>query len=388
MRNVWIQTAASAVAAVVLSAGAMATEPTNVAADQQPGSVLVFPKFTQGSLVVNEGTPAQYTAARSVFEVNAICPVGGLNPECGPDTTIFVHFRWVCPPRNDANGNPIGNICSETDFIESITEGAGHADTITFNPSGIVNPPGTDVNGNTSVAIVNCPNGYLIAYVVDSTDRPIKFDGLMGNAHLRGAGGTDFGLQSYRAIAIQADPNAALGAVLDTATGLHFDGLPGHYQMVTGQLQGPVGFDRQTNPPFTANALVLMTLDVNLGLANNPTFLPMQFFTHEGPEARLSTETSFICWEQVTFTTNPLDMLTPNLTAELFGSDFFTGPSQSYGLLVTGQAIDAVTLTPRTLLGFVIEREFPSLGTSAVRSVIDSLGNNSRGVPTTFKFQQ
>ena len=56
-----------------------------------------------------------------------------------------------------------------------------------------------------------CPRGYLIGWVVNTSDRPIKFDGLIGDAVLRVSGGA---LASYNAIPIQADPALANGALI------------------------------------------------------------------------------------------------------------------------------------------------------------------------------
>src|SRR5437667_166011 len=72
-----------------------------------------------------------------------------------------------------------------------------------------------------------CKNGYLVAWVVDNLDRPIKFDGLIGDVVLRGpdnaaasasvqgpvAGvGHSTAVSAYQGITIQADPALAVGA--------------------------------------------------------------------------------------------------------------------------------------------------------------------------------
>ena len=113
-----------------------------------------------------------------------------------------------------------------------------------------------------------CPNGggYLIGWVISPTnDKPIKFDGLIGDAHLRpGApagsiiAGSPTALADYDAIPIQADPALANGAAVTTNGNgaLMFDGGAGHYQAVTGQVLGDVRYTNTgTGPTFTWGSL-------------------------------------------------------------------------------------------------------------------------------------
>jgi hypothetical protein len=64
--------------------------------------------------------------------------------------------------------------------------------------------------------------------ITPTSDTPIKFDGLNGDAVLRESGTAEAG---YNAIPIQADPHLANGAAVTTnANGsLVFDGGAGHY---------------------------------------------------------------------------------------------------------------------------------------------------------------
>lgn len=231
--------------------------------------------------------------------------------------------------------------------------------------------------------------GYLIGWAVDNFDRPVKFDGLIGDTVQRSFG-TD--LQSESAIAIQAATNATpivpganpttLPLILTGLNGaLLFTGSPNQYQAVTGQLQGDVSFDSDTAAPFHDGALIFLTLDVHSGLANHPTAVALDFFNFF--EAQLSTEFTFICWGQV-----ELSVLDDNLTVGLFGSQTLTGtPGARHdkGLLISGQAIDTVTGTNVTLLGVFQVSEGPTGGT-ANATVSHSVrpGNNSIPVPTTF----
>ena len=186
-------------------------------------------------------------------------------------------------------------------------------------------------------------------------------------------------LQSESAIAIQADPRLANGATISlVGNTLPFDGLPGHYQMVTGQLQGDFAYTSLLTPPFHTGAVIFLTLDVFTGNFNNDTTaVALDFFNFN--EVPVSTEFSFTCWGQV-----ELSALDPNLTVELGGT--FGGTTRhDKGIFISGQAIDASTGLPRTLLGLVQVAEGPVAGpANAVTSYSIRPGNNSIPVPTIF----
>src|SRR5438552_1896485 len=129
----------------------------------------------------------------------------------------------------------------------------------------------------------------------DNADRPIKWDGLIGDAVLRGpnidvGGGRlrSTAVASYSGIAIQADPALANGALITLGSGgeLLFDGAPGHYQAATGKNYGDIKFDNptaRTSGVTPLNALnetwlILLTLDVRSGRPNYPTFVDLDFF--------------------------------------------------------------------------------------------------------------
>jgi hypothetical protein len=388
--NFMIKSAALLMPALALATPALAgynnSDVAGLADPSQPGSVLVWPKFVTGTVPVFAGTNGAFNAAKTVIELGAICPAAAA--PCTDNQTIHVHLHWVCP------GVQIGqqtSVCSETDFTVPITFGTSSAGKITFNPGTgtgtITGPSPSDYNGSTIVPIAPCPKGYLIGYAVDNEDRPVKFDGLIGDTVQRSFG-TD--LQSESAIAIQADPtlpnweastDLSGKSVLDTATGLHFDGGPGHYQMVTGQLQGDVAFDSNSTPPFHNGALVLLTLDVKSGLQNDTTAVALDFYNYN--EAQLSTEATFDCWGQF-----ELESLDPNLTVENFGSQTLNGavgPRHDKGMFVSGQAIDANTGRPVTLLGLFQGSEGPAGGAAnSTTSYTIRPGNNSVPIPTTF----
>ena len=88
-----------------------------------------------------------------------------------------------------------------------ITAEAGGVVKATVNGKLVFNTEGS-VPGNAISPQPQCDRGYLIGSVVDAFGRPIKFDGLIGDAVLRETG-TAVG--AYTAIPIQADPFLAPG---------------------------------------------------------------------------------------------------------------------------------------------------------------------------------
>ena len=369
--------------ALALATPAFAQIPDTLADPSQPGSVLVWPKFVTGTVNVFPGTAGAFTAAKTLIELGAVCPAAAA--PCADNQTIHVHLHWVCPP---AAGS---TTCPETDFNVQLTYGTSSAGKITFNPAGVTGPGASDYNGSTIVPIppTGCTRGYLIGWAVDNFDRPVKFDGLIGDTVQRSFG-TD--LQSESAIAIQAAANTTAivaGAnpttlpqiTLGTNKSLLFTGAENEYQMVTGQLQGDVGFDSDTAAPFHNGALIFLTLDVHSGLANHATAVALDFFNFF--EAQLSTEFTFTCWGQV-----ELSVLDDNLTVDLFGRQTLTGtPGARHdkGLFISGQAIDTVTGTDVTLLGLFQASEGPTGGpANSAASYTVQPGNNSIPRPTTF----
>jgi hypothetical protein len=377
-----ITTGANAVVTAITDTISEAAPPTLLSDSSQPGSVLVWPKFTTGTVNVFPGTAGAFTAAKTLIELGAVCPAAAA--PCADNQTIHVHLHWVCPPVT-------GTTCPETDFTVALTYGTSSAGKITFNPAGVTGPGASDYNGSTVVPIppTGCTRGYLIGWAVDNFDRPVKFDGLFGDTVQRSFGPD---LQSEPAIAIQAADNTTPivpGAnpttlpliALGTDKSLLFTGDTNAYQMVTGQLQGDVAFDSNTAAPFHNGALIFLTLDVHSGLANHPTAVGLDFFNFN--EAQLSTEFTFTCWGQVV-----LSVLDGNLTVDLFGRQTLAGtPGARHdkGLFISGQAIDTVTGADVTLLGLFQVTEGPTGGAgNATLSHVVRPGNNSIPIPTAF----
>src|SRR5262249_55320202 len=128
-----------------------------------------------------------------------------------------------------------------------------------FGPNRVPRPP--------------CPDGFLIGWVVDrELDRPVKFDGLIGDAVIPNSTSA---LASYAAIPIRAaaalanykGPNfkaAAIATGRDRIGGratLPFDGGAGHYRGVAGAVLADVTFNTRNRLAVTDTSLILLTLD-------------------------------------------------------------------------------------------------------------------------------
>src|ERR1700730_6014720 len=197
---------------LALATPAMALLPAGQADLTQPGSVLIFPKFLNLSPVhvdISAANPTGILVPRTEIEIGAVCPAGAA---CVEHQTVKVRLHWVCPAVEGVNSN----ICRETDFDLVLSIDGKLA----FPADGAV--PGTYWTNAQSVPAPPCLRGYLIAWVVNSGDLPIKFDGLIGNAVIRNpnivdaVGTRSTGLSSYSALGIQADP--ALGNGLGITT--------------------------------------------------------------------------------------------------------------------------------------------------------------------------
>jgi len=281
-----------------------------LADSQEPGSVLVFPLFEKG---------------KSVFQISVACPTGA---SCTDGQDVDIRAHWVCP------GSGTFNICLERDFVLDTTVNG----TVTFTPP--TNLP--------------CPNGYLIAWVVNESAPGvnIKFDGLTGNAVIRES---STAVTSYNAIPIQAVSGLATGATVPGSPSLNFDGLTA-YKAVTGVIIGNVKYDSSSNQ----TSVVLLTLDVHSNRANIETFVDLVSF--DRVEVPLSSTASFTCWGE----------------SSLSGLGLNNG---DFGLITSAPAVNA-SGAPVTLLGLVITRE-PSAAVTT-RHYAYPLLNDSSPVATTF----
>jgi len=375
------------VPALALAAPAFAqVRATTLSDSQEPGSVIVFPKFIQGTVKLPEGPSAPI----SELEIGVVCPKGVICPEHEP---VKIRFHWVC---GTSEADLAGSfVCKETDFDINATV----YEKIVLTPNGEIAGLYTPGLPNHFAPAPECPNGggYLIGWVISPTnDQPIKFDGLIGDAHLRPGSpasatgvGSPTALADYDAIPIQADPKLANGATVTTNGNgaLVFDGAAGHYQAVTGQVAGDVRYNNlTTGPTFTLGVLTLLTLDVRSNRPNNPVFVDLDFFGGNpstiGNENQLSTSTDFICWEEVSLTAISTDLTTAEMGRK---GVFVSAPAVKEGIFGISDATGPVTLLG---LSEVLEGgTFPSAPTSPgpwPRASFSGLFNSSVPVPTKF----
>jgi hypothetical protein len=328
---------------------------------QEPGSVIVFPKFISGTVALPEGG----TAPRTELEISVDCPPGVVCPEHQP---IKIRFHWVCPgDQNFADKL----ICKETDFDV----------TATVWEKIVLVPDGSFAGvSNHTVPAAPCPSGYLIGWVIDTSDRPIKFDGLIGDAVIRQSGTA---VSSYGAIPIQADPALANLALITTVDngGLVFDGGPGHYLAATGTIRADVKYtNATTGPTFTTGILTLLTLDVRSNRSNNPVFVDLNFYAGNpsalGSENLLSTFTEFLCWTEQRIDAS----IDPNLTTTVMGRKGQLSSGRAEKFPFAGVADN---IGPVTLLGLFEAIEGPTPGSNA-RAYFTPFSNDSVPIPTVF----
>jgi hypothetical protein len=344
--STWRRVALVALVALTSALPALAqVRPVGLSDSQEPGSVLVFPKFLAGTTA--SGAP------KSEFEIGLTCPKG---PEGGPGlcaegTRVKLRAHWVCPGSQDPAQK---YVCDETNFdLTSTVTG-----TIVINPANV---------GHVTqrVPVPSCAAGYLIVWVINPSDQPIKYDALLGDAVLRKIDDQE-AVSAYNGIPIQANAAVATGTVLPSLT----FAPGGPYQAVTGQVQGTVRYDQLDDGPVSATALTLLTLDVRSNRPNYPTRVDLDFYSED--EVLLSTAHEFVCWSSIL-----LSDLNPNLTA--------TGLSPK-GLVVSGQAekfpIGGIldTFGPVTLLGIVETATW----NGSCQTYSYALYNNSVPVPTVF----
>src|SRR5215468_2075342 len=128
--------------ALALAAPAFAqVRPTTLSDSQEPGSVIVFPKFIQGTVRLPEGGTAPVTE----LEIGVVCPKGVICPE---HQAVKIRFHWVC---GTSEANLAGSfICKETDFDVNATV----YEKIVLVPNGSF--PGVSTK---SVPASSCANG-------------------------------------------------------------------------------------------------------------------------------------------------------------------------------------------------------------------------------------
>jgi hypothetical protein len=380
--------------ALAMPASAQTRDP-RLADNDEPGSYIVFPKFVNMPPVSVDGA----LLPRTEIEIGVVNPpnTGVVLPE---HTTVKVRFHWVCPGDQSITSK---FVCKEVDFDVFLS----------INGKLAFSADGSPINANSPrVPAPPCKNGYLVAWVINNSDQPIKFDGLIGDAVIRGpaltagpSAGSATAVEGYKAITIQASAAAATNSLIatpiDPATGTPsfvFDGAPGNYKAITGKLYGDVRFDRETagGGPAPVNALsrtflIFLTLDVRSNRPNNPTFVPLVFYNESlatvstsNPlfEARTSTSWEFLCWSQVQLST-----IDQNLT-QVFQNTrkgvVIAGPAEGDSFI----GINDPPYTPgdpsRTLIGMVQTTEGTAANGYQERGYIFQMYNDSDPIPTRF----
>jgi hypothetical protein len=359
-----------------------------------PGSVIVFPEFVNslfngGSLLNVDGNLVSQTE----IEIGAVCPpafvaAGGFCPRGQP---IEIHFHWVCPGQEAV----ASNFCQEEDFDVNIMV----TGKLAFSADG------TPINGNSPpmVPAPPCASGYLIGWVIDpASGLPIKFDGLIGDAVIRGGNlaagpnaGSSTALSAYSAITIPADPALPTLAPIPLAAGGTLPlGVAGGYTGVAGVQIGDVRFDKTTAGDPLPNvlgttSLVFLTLDVLSNRPNNPVFVNLNFWneslgstddsTDPAFEHMISTFTEFVCWTQVPLANIAGGSLTQAFQGTRKGV-LIAGPATK--MASTGAPGD--TVGPVTLIGLVQTIEGTSANAFMERGYIFTMVTNGVLVPTTF----
>jgi hypothetical protein len=318
---------------------------------EQPGSVLVFHKFVRGTNL-NPNTGG--IEPKTEIEISVTCPKGTM---CAAGTTVRLRAHWVC--------GSSGPICAESDF-DLVTTVKG---TLYFNPENVF-----PANAFVAEPPPFCDRGYLIVWVIDAFGRPIKYDGLIGDAIIREAD-TGQSAGAYNAVPIQAASALATFAPTDVDFDNKLDFNGTEYKAVTGRVFGSVRYESFGAAPFTPaqveTTLTLLTLDIRSNDINNPVVVPFNFYNEF--ETLRSTSTLFFCWTEVR-----LADLNNGLT-EAFGRK---------GLVESGQAfktayIGSDATGPVTLLGVVETRE-RDVTQNIYRQYSYSLFHDSKPVSTSF----
>jgi len=332
---------------------------------EQPGSVLVFPKFIRGTYA-DPFVTGQTAQARTELEISVVCPK---DATCGANQAVRLRAHWVCP------GSSTNPVCPEASFDLETTVGG----TLYFNPEGVVVVAGVITanafpsNATTTIPLPPCDKGYLIVWAIDGNDTAIKFDGLIGDGILRD--GTDgfpwISGRGYNAIPIQAgDGVVSTGDPTDLNGDGHLDFDGNEYQMITGTIFGTVRYEHLEAAPEgpVETDLTLLTLDVASNRPNALTSVGLNFFT-TGEDLN-DAGTSFYCWREQRLTNILASLTTQNMGRK--------------GLVASTHAEQ--NGVPVTLLGIIETKEFYMLFPTVIsRDYSYSLFNDSDAVATIFQ---
>lgn len=341
----------------------------------RPGTVMVFPEFVRGGSNPICGIKTAFLDGtclpRTEIKLGATCPTrftAGFEPAtpCPEHEAVRVRFRWVCPGTAEHR-----SICKTDEFDVALTVNGK----IVFTANGARLPDKNQVN----VPAAPCERGYLIGWVIDHLGRPIKYDGLIGEAVIRESGTA---AAVYRGIPIQAQGTTPPGGLIDLfpdpldvePDGLFFSGAVNQYRLVTAQVTGDVTFDKGGLAAGigsdTTTSLILLTLDVRSNSPNFPTRVRLEFWNGFERELPTSVEVKFVCWGEFQLSKD----IDPRLTQAFMGTrDGIVQSDEAVKVEVPGISDVAGTAT---LLGLVQTNE-GLLGTPLARtSQITELYNN------------
>jgi hypothetical protein len=361
----------------------------------QPGSVLVFPKYRVGLQTTTEN---QGNVPNTEFEISVKCPNDADCSEALPDFPM-VHLKghWVC--HGDMGPTQPG-ICHENDFeVTTTVNGTLYLTTECLADPTLGTPPFCVNQANgiyTRIPRPPCeqfpeqqPGGfnhrneaYLIVWVVNAGGNPIKFDGLVGDAILRVGAREETQLETYNALPIQAGELFSTGdqTAADIGGALAFDGF--HYKQVTGTIIGTVRYPgliwaTAAEKGFVSRGriitkLTLLTLDVRSNRVNDVTYVDLMFYNEA--EVPHSASTTFVCY----------------ITRDLDGSEGDRPPIDPFlnnsfgrkGLVVSGPA-QRSDGTRVSLVGLLEVLEEAAIPTDR-RAYANPLYNDGTPVTTTF----
>ena len=363
----WISGLFFGVLTLGLAAPGHATSSWN---SEQPGSVLVFPKFIRGVIndVLVSGQPVH---AITELEISVVCPPG----ETCNQNAVTLRAHWVCPGSSE---NPI---CAETSFNLETTVGG----TLYFNPEGVTSVLGVIAaaafpsNATTVIPVPPCDRGYLLVWVIDGAQsgNAIKFDGLIGNAVIREpfpltAQGFTSSARGYNAIPIQAAEFLNTGDFTDRDGARDLDFDDSEYRAITGRIYGTVRYENEVPTVQGGRVqtdLTLLTLDVASSRPNPLTTVGLNFYTPD--EQFVDAATSFFCWSEQRLTTILGSATVQNMGRKGLVESYFAEQQTIFGAV------------PVTLLGIIETKEFV-VNTFEWRDFAYSLFNNGNPVPTTF----
>jgi len=232
-----IKAIGAALALVGIGAVSMSPAQAQVFADRQPGSAVVYPLFD----VNNDAGNARSTTIK----------LSNLGP-----ASVWVHFVRVCAGIKSFGGE---GLCQASNRQAKLSPGE------TFV---------RDAAAYFSIDRDNCPTGYIVAFAQKSeTDKqPIVWNQLIGSVHYNSAGALNqrtSGMQAYGFQAVGGQGANVVGSTGGVQPALPFDnaGYAAPATMYWTDYLASIG--------QRFSELTLLTLDIEAGFQNAPTFVAL-----------------------------------------------------------------------------------------------------------------